>query len=507
LRYLFDNFVLDTDQRELRCDGDLISLQPQVFDLLEYLIRNRDRVLTKDDLFAAVWGGRIISESSLTTRINAARTAIGDSGSKQRLIKTLPRKGFRFIGVLREGTKSANETAGSGEPPRPTLSVLPFDDLSRDPKTESFCDGLVDQLITALSRFRWLKVASRRSSFALRGRPGDIRKVAEELGTRFVLEGSARRSVRRMHISAQLIDGKSGKHIWAERYDCDDPISGEAQDDITRDIVASLEYVLWLALSRTDAHLAPPDSTAFPLRAAAWHIAECTQIDNGVAVTCATRALSANPKSVAAYQYLANALISDLVLGWSADAESDIGRLVDVARRAVALAPEDHLSQGLFGCALSFAGDYDQAMNCIRRALELNRNSINVLGPCGNGLSFLGDAREANEMLGRMLRLAPGHYFRAGFLSQMAMNWLRLGEPERGLALAREATDLKSDAPFCQLAKASILTRLDRPETAQVAISEVHRLRPGLSRNQIKNFFPHKDRSLADMLADLLQIA
>jgi DNA-binding winged helix-turn-helix (wHTH) protein len=105
LLFLFDNFVLDTDQRELRRDGTAVALQPQVFDLLEYLIRQRDHVVTKDDLISTIWGGRIVSESALATRINAARSAIGDSGDKQRSIKTLPRKGIRFVGSVREAAK------------------------------------------------------------------------------------------------------------------------------------------------------------------------------------------------------------------------------------------------------------------------------------------------------------------------------------------------------------------------------------------------------------------
>ena len=117
--YLFDDFVLDTDQRELRRDGSPIPLQPQVFDLLEYLIRHRARVVTKDDLIGAIWGGRIVSESSLTTRINAARTGIGDSGEAQRLIKTLPRKGVRFIGTVREAAREV-ESAKVIEPARAT---------------------------------------------------------------------------------------------------------------------------------------------------------------------------------------------------------------------------------------------------------------------------------------------------------------------------------------------------------------------------------------------------
>jgi len=143
LRYLFEDCVLDTDRRELRRGTDLLSVTPQVFDVLDYLIRNRERVVSKDDLIAAVWGGRIVSDAALTTRINVARNAIGDSGEDQRLIKTLPRKGFRFVGAVQEDRAPAAAAVGAtpmkasrsalAVPDKPSIAVLPFTNLSSDP--------------------------------------------------------------------------------------------------------------------------------------------------------------------------------------------------------------------------------------------------------------------------------------------------------------------------------------------------------------------------------------
>src|SRR5262249_36256509 len=155
------------------------AVTPQVFDLLEYLIRNRERVVSKDDLIAAIWNGRIVSESALTTRINAARSAIGDSGEEQRLIKTLPRKGIRFVGAVREERGPAPVAAVSdlverskqqpAGPDRPSIAVLPFNNMSNDPGQEYFVDGMVEEIITALSHIRWLLVIARNSSFVYKG--------------------------------------------------------------------------------------------------------------------------------------------------------------------------------------------------------------------------------------------------------------------------------------------------------------------------------------------------
>ncbi|MBR1212611.1 adenylate/guanylate cyclase domain-containing protein [Bradyrhizobium sp. JYMT SZCCT0180] len=386
---------------------------------------------------------------------------------------------------------------------RPSLAVLPFDNLSHDTEMEGFCDGLVEDAITALSKFRWLNVVSRNSSFAQKGRSVDIRRIARDIGVRFVVEGSVRKVGTRIRTTAQLIDGISGNHIWADRYDRDYSAAFDLQDEIVRDIVASLEYTLWITLVRGD--VGAPNSASSPLRAAGWHIAECTHTGNRIAIACANRALEANPKSVAAYQYLANAYIVELMTGWSED-QADAGLLLEAARKATSLSPGDHLSQGLHAVGLAFVGDHDEALAYARRALALNSNSITVLGPCGNVLSFAGETREANEILERMLRLAPAHYFRAGFLSQMALNWLCLGDPERGSPLVSEALKLKPEAICCHVTHAKISASLGRHETAQAAISAVYRCRPDINRSLINVMFPHRDRSIPSQLAGLLGI-
>src|SRR5262245_26621531 len=170
MRYLFEGYALDAGRRELLHHGAPVSLEPQVFDVLVYLVKNRDRVLTKDDLLSAVWNGRFVSESALTTRINAARTALGDSGEEQRLIRTFRGRGFRFLGQVREIAKptsggAAVEFAPLPVPDHPAIAVLPFANMSGDPEQEYFADGIVDDILMALSRVRWLFVIARQSSF------------------------------------------------------------------------------------------------------------------------------------------------------------------------------------------------------------------------------------------------------------------------------------------------------------------------------------------------------
>src|SRR4029450_3030829 len=161
LRYLFEEYAFDTDRRELHRGTVAGSITPQVFDLLDYFIRSGARVVSKDDLIKAIWNGRSVSDAALTTRLNAARGAIGDSGEEQRFIKTLPRKGFRFVGQVREAREVAGPNPGDAPenalalPDKPSIAVLPFENMSGDPEQEYFADGMVEEIITALSRFKW----------------------------------------------------------------------------------------------------------------------------------------------------------------------------------------------------------------------------------------------------------------------------------------------------------------------------------------------------------------
>ena len=260
MRLAFGDYVLDAERRELSRGADQIAIEPQVFDVLLHLVENRDRVVTKDDLIASVWGGRIVSEATLTSRINAARKAVGDSGEQQSLIKTYPRRGFRFVASLNNQATADQHAATAGQPisstpvasepmdagpavhwgGRPSIAVLPFKNLSDNSEQEYFSDGITEDIIAALSKYRSLVIIARNPSFAFKG-AGDARQAGLTLGADYLVEGSVRRLGPRVRIAAQLVETEGGRQLWAERYDRDLQDLFALQDEITTTIAARVE--------------------------------------------------------------------------------------------------------------------------------------------------------------------------------------------------------------------------------------------------------------------------
>src|SRR5262249_16546954 len=193
--FLFEDYCLDADRRELKHGSEFINVGPKVFDLLLFLVQNREQVVTRDDLLQAVWEGRIVSESTLTSHINAVRRAIGDTGKEQRLIRRVSAKGIRFVGKIVEEESTANAPATDSStatgrlaltlPDSPSIAVLPFRNLSGNVEQDYIADGVVEDIITALSRIRWLFVIARNSSFTYKGKMIDEKQVGRELGVRY----------------------------------------------------------------------------------------------------------------------------------------------------------------------------------------------------------------------------------------------------------------------------------------------------------------------------------
>lgn len=417
MRYHFDDCVLDPDRRELRRAGDPVEIEPQVFDLLEYLIRTRDRVASRDDLLQAVWNGRIVSESTLSSRINAARTAVGDDGTAQRLIRTLPRKGVRFIGEVLErpeqlsepGLASPEPALAEAKPGAVSIAVLPFDAMSSGPEDAHFADGMAEEIITGLAQCSGLTVLARNSSFIYKGQPVDVRRIGAELGAGYVLEGSVRRSEARLRITAQLIDARSGAHLWADRFEGEANDAFALQDRITRSVVAVIEPTLLFAEAER-VRRRPPQSLAAVdhyLHALSL-ISDYTSDSMAAALDSLGRALERDPAHAQAMAASACYRGLSLLQGWGPPSEAAPCRAMRLACDAITLAPNDPqvLWMAAFGVWV-LARDGPRAQELFRRALSLNPHSEIATTLAGWVEAANGDPAAGRDLIERSRRANP----------------------------------------------------------------------------------------------------
>ena len=417
MQFLFEDYTLDIDRQELRRGSQQIAVEPQVFDLLVYLVQNRERVVTKDDLLDAVWKGRFVSESNLTTRINAARKAIGDSGEQQRLIRTVARKGFRFVGLVTSAAENARDAPTSTDPTgmplplpdKPSIAVLPFQNMSGDPEQEYFADGMADEIITALSRFPSLFVIARNSSFTYKGRAVDVKQVARELGVRYVLEGSVRKAGNRVQFTGQLIDATTGGNIWADRFDGALEDVFELQEQVTARLVGAIEPRLQRAEIERAGRKPTESLDAYDyfLRGmASFHLHNRDSLLEAVRLFARATELDRNYASPYGMASWSGALRNSH--GWMVDRESEIADAVRLAHRAVALGKDDPTALWSGGLSLAYlAKEVEAGAAYIDRALVLNPNSSASWNASGWVHMYLGEYASAIEHFERAMRLSP----------------------------------------------------------------------------------------------------
>jgi len=422
VRYLFEEYALDPDCRELLRGSAPVAVEPKVFDLLLYLIRNRERVVSRDDLLAAVWQGRIVSESALSTRINAVRAALGDSGAAQRLVKTLPRKGLRFVAPVLEdhGVADASPVKPQiGVSDKPSIAVLPFANLSDDREQDYFGDGIVEDITTALSRNHAFFVIARNSAFFYKGRQVDTKQIAQDLGVRYLLEGSVRKSSGRVRVTGQLIDAGSGHHLWADKFDGGMADIFELQDQIVTRVVGAIAPQVERAEIDRAKRGATGDLAAYDLYLHGldnWH--RWTQEGNAKALQLFRAAMEKDREFSTAYGLAVSCYVLAKGNGWAADfEEEEVSRLVS---RAVEIGMDDPVALCWAGHAHAyFFNDVERALVLVDRALELDVNLAVAWQRSGWVRAFAGDSEGAIESLNQAIRLNPRDPL--VFLTQSAM--------------------------------------------------------------------------------------
>ncbi|MNQ34488.1 Transcriptional regulator HilA [compost metagenome] len=508
LPFTFEDYVLDQERRELTLRGQVVAVGPQVFDLLLLFVNNPDRVVSKDELLKAVWGDRIVSESTITSHINAVRKAIGDTGEEQRLVRTVARKGYRFVGRINGAMTGEAQQPDSDErpsaapkqipsstlilPDKPSITVLPFQNLSGDPEQEYFADGVVEDIIAALSRIRWLFVIARNSSFTYKGQVVDAQGVGQELGVRYVLEGSVRKYGNRLRITGQLIDATSGTHIWAERFEglLDDLF--ELQDQITESVVGAIAP----QLERAEIERAKRKPTE-SLDAYDYYLRAMAKLHSGSreaieqALPMFYQAIELDAEFASAYGMAAWCHFWRKLNGWMSDRPAEIAEGIRLARLAVTLGRDDAVALTRGGHALAhLAGEVDGGIALLDRARLLNPNLAPAWFLGGILRALHGETDAAIEHLNHAVRLSPLDPEMFRMQVGMALAHFFAGHFD---AAAQWAEKALGNLPSLLVA-AALVAASDalggRMEKANLAMQRLQKLDPSLRLCTLKDWLP-----------------
>jgi TolB-like protein/class 3 adenylate cyclase len=378
-------------------------------------------------------------------------------------------------------------------PNKPSIAVLPFTNLSSDPEQEYFADGMVDDIITALSHFKALFVIARNSSFTYKGRAVDVKQVGRELGVRYVLEGSVRKAANRVRITGQLVDTATGTHLWAERFDGGLGDIFDLQDQVTESVVGAIAPAVEKAeIERAKRKPTESlDAYALYLRA----LAKSYQFANRQALDEALRlfnsAIELDPDFAAAYGRAAHCYVLAKTNGWFSDTPNEIAEVTRLARRAVELGKDDAIALAVSGWALAFiVRDLEVGAGLVDRALVLNSNSAEAWSFGGWVKNWLGEPEPAIERFARAMRLSPLDPRVTAMRAGTAYAHFLLGRYDEAASWAAMALQDNPDFQAGLRIAAASNAMAGRPEQAHKAMARLRQLNPALRISNLKDVLP-----------------
>ncbi|MDR6539187.1 winged helix-turn-helix domain-containing tetratricopeptide repeat protein [Variovorax soli] len=433
----FGPFQLHLGRRELRRDGAPVRLGDRALDILCELVAARGQLVTKADLLARVWAGTIVEENAIQVHMSALRKVLDEGSRGRSRVTTVAGRGYRFVGEADE------QPVDLMLHDKPTIAVLPFSNLSGDRDQEYFADGVSEDIITNLSRARWLLVIARNSSFAFKGKALDARQISRELGVRYVLEGSVRRAGDRMRIGVHLVDAADGAELWAERYEARLSDVFTLQDEITQCVAGAIEPELLRTEGLRASQRRSEQLGAWELvRQGTWQFHQITRPTHRLARELFRKAVAADAQLPEAHMWLGRVNESIVGYGWSEDAASDLREAVQSSLRGVRLDERDPFGHYALAMSYLFSGALDQAVPCAERAAELSPSF--ALAHLGVGMSrlYAGDAAHAVLPLERGLRLNPFDPQNFHWHRCLALAHHFSGAPEQALAAAIRATQV-----------------------------------------------------------------
>ncbi len=479
--FRFGSLTLDTERLELADSGRPLSVEPQVFRMLRYLIEHQDRVVSKDELIGELWDGRVVSDATLTSRINLLRSTIGDSGRRQAIIKTYPKRGYRFVADLtsEDAPAAAPESAAPHRPDSapmevstPTVAVLPFKDLGGGDEGDLFAEGITEEVTVALSRSSELAVVALRSAMALQQDSPLLSEAGRRLNARYLVNGSVRRSGERVRVTAQLLDTGPGRNLWAERFDGQTTDIFDIQDRVAQSIAAALPGRIRDNEARGRlARRTPPSSAYEAWLSALWGLRRTGDVLQ--AMENFRQVLARDDEFALAHSALA-VLQGFSVFVTGRDDPAQVDESLAHAHRALALDPRDERVHAQAGMAFLDAGEFALALRHTEVALELNPHSIESIHFRGCVLGSTGDPTAALALQRQVMTLDPlfpthyfenvieAHYLLGQYEEAIAIieNWDRphqhvkatmgacyalQGDPARGRALVQEFLDSRPE--------------------------------------------------------------
>jgi adenylate cyclase len=504
--YAFGPFRLDLQGETLFRDTEPVALSKRAVALLRILLERAGALVSKDTLIEAAWPGLAIEESNLTVQIAALRRALGEAPGGEDWIVTLSRRGYRFVGPV--VTKSEDQVPATPTvdaatrpapmmaltlPDKPSIAVLPFDNLSGDPEQGYFADGMVEDIITALSRIRWLFVIARNSTFSYKGRAIDVRQIGKELGVMYVLEGSVRKAGNRIRITAQLLDAINGAHLWADRFDAQLADVFELQDNVASSVAGIIEPRLEAAEYRRSTQRATNDLTAYDLylRARAQTVSWERE---GImrALDLLGQALTRDADYGLALAMAAHCHMQLSGNGWSEDRQRSRQEAVNLARRALQAAGDDPNVLVRVAHVLGhFEPDLEPAITIIDRALDLNPSFAFGWHVKGWLCLWAGQADVAVELLEKSLRLDPLRRAPATFSIGVAHFFAR--RLEKAAAMLRVSLQEKPNWAPCLRFLAACYAHLGRLGDAQAIAEKLRRITSDLIPSA-EHWRIHEDR-------------
>jgi TolB-like protein/Flp pilus assembly protein TadD len=514
--YEFGPFRLDTEAEILFRGDKCITVGQRAVALLRVLVEHAGTPVSKDALIESAWAGLAVEESNLTVQIAALRRVLASEPGGERWIETLPRRGYRFVGPVspRDGSddlpaeRSAEAAPALPLPDKPSVAVLPFDNLSGDREQEYFADGLAEDIISGLSKFHGLFVIARNSSFTYKGRSVEVKQVGRELGVRYILEGGVRKAANRVRVSVQLIDALTGGHVWAERYDRDLEDIFALQDELTEAIVGAVAPSFITAEAQRVERKPPESLDAWDCAMRAnWHFARRNRQDNAEARRLFERALEIDAKNTAALNGLAFTLGLAITFGWADDLDEARAALNAAGQRAVVQDAKDAEAYVALATGHFALKQLDSAAAACHHALELNPNLAVAEGWLAFVLSWRGDYDEALRHAEKAARLSPYDptYSWWGIARTSAV--FGAGRYREAVEWARKTIEVTPEFPAGWRYLAASLAHLGHLEEARAAKDQLLQVMPHDHLRLVRAGLPSVNRDRMDRFVDGLRKA